>query len=256
MKIIELEQFMEDTLPRSLSCEWDNDGLMLSFDINREVNSVLLSLDVTEQSVDCAIELGVDAIITHHPFIFKGFKRLTDKDPRTRLAYKLISHNIAVLSYHTRLDAVDGGVNDIICSEIKMTDIHPLGEGELSMSRIGDVENTRIEELAKVLKARFDCPSLLLAKSGSANEEVSRVCVLGGACDRSFIDAALSSCADLFVTGDASYNNILDANIDGMHMICLGHYCSENLILRWFENKLNSFNIKSFKFNCGYFQYL
>ena len=256
MKFFELEQYMEEQLPHALSCDWDNDGLMLSSDLNKEVGSVLLSLDVTEQAVDRAIELGVDAIITHHPFIFRGLKRLSDKDSRTRLAFKLISHNIAVFSYHTRLDTIDGGVNDIICAEIKMKDAHPLGQGELSMLRLGYVEKTSIEEFAKILKERFDCPSLLLAKSNSASDQVSRVCVIGGACDKTFIDAAISAGADVLITGDASYNNILDANLDGMHMICLGHYSSENLVLRWFEERLASLNIKTHKFDCGYFKYL
>ncbi|MBQ2862822.1 MAG: Nif3-like dinuclear metal center hexameric protein, partial [Clostridia bacterium] len=147
-------------------------------------------------------------------------------------------------------------VNDIMCSEIKMTDAQHLGEGELSMSRIGCIEKIRIEEFAKEIKSRFDCQSMLLAKADSASREVSRVCVLGGACDRSFIDAAISSGADVLVTGDASYNNILDANLEGMHMICLGHYSSENIVLRWFDEKLSSLDITTYKFDCGYFEYL
>ena len=57
--------------PEELRCEWDNDGIMVCPDSNAEVKKVLISLDVTEEIVDYAINQGFDLIISHHPLIFR-----------------------------------------------------------------------------------------------------------------------------------------------------------------------------------------
>ena len=62
MKVKELYDKLCEHIPRELSEAWDNDGLMCSADITNEVNNVLISLDVTEEIVDYAIERNFD----HH----------------------------------------------------------------------------------------------------------------------------------------------------------------------------------------------
>ena len=46
----ELYDRLDDMIPKSLSCEWDNDGLMLSPDTGAEVRRVAVALDVTRPS--------------------------------------------------------------------------------------------------------------------------------------------------------------------------------------------------------------
>jgi len=88
-----------------LAYEWDNVGFQLG-DAEAEVKKILLTLDVTENSVKKAIKENVDLIISHHPFIFKPIKKITNP-----LYLKLIKNNVSVFCAHTNLDVVKKGVN-------------------------------------------------------------------------------------------------------------------------------------------------
>ena len=256
MNTLELEKYFDELIPTMLSCDWDNDGLMCSSDSKKEVKSALLTLDVTENAVEKAIELGVDAIFTHHPFVFKGMKSVTDKNARARLLISLLYHGISVFSYHTRLDTVGGGVNDILADRIGLKNVVPLGDGELSMARVGDMDSIPFDLFADNVKSKLKCPSLILARSQTGNVWVKRAAVLGGSCNMDFIKGAIATGADVLVTGDASYNALIDANIDGLHVLCAGHYSSENPVLKYFENKLDDLGIRTYTYECGYFEYI
>ena len=80
MKIQEFYQFLEMRIPSSLSCEWDNDGLMCCADTNREVKRVLIALDITAAVVEEAIAGGYDVILSHHPLIFRPLRALAPTD--------------------------------------------------------------------------------------------------------------------------------------------------------------------------------
>ena len=108
MKTRELYNKLEERIPRSLSCQWDNDGLMCCPDGNKEVKRVLIALDVTGAVVDYAKNNGYDVIISHHPFIFNGLKSVDDEGYISAKLISLIKSDIAVISFHTRLDAVEG----------------------------------------------------------------------------------------------------------------------------------------------------
>ncbi len=254
-KVFELEEYFEAKLSKSLSCEWDNDGLMLCANSNAEVKKAFLTLDITDTAVKKAIELGTDAIFTHHPFIFHPLSSLTDKNGRNKLIFKLLKNNISVFSYHTRLDKAEGGVNDILSALAGLKNIKALGEGEMSLGRIGDIEPCSAHAFALVLKNITRAELLMLAEAEGA-KRIERVAVLGGACDRDIVNVAIEKGADLLLTGDCSYNLLLDANLEGLSVICLGHYASENPVLSYFEAELNSLGIETFKFNSGYFKYL
>ena len=66
----ELYNYLDEVIPRSLSCSWDNDGLMLCPNPFEQVNKVLLALDATEEVAEYAVKNGFDVIVTHHPMIF------------------------------------------------------------------------------------------------------------------------------------------------------------------------------------------
>ena len=101
---------LNERIPRSLSYEWDNDGLMCCPDGEREVRRVLVALDATADVCDKAILEGYDVILTHHPFIFKGLRAIDDASAISAKAIALIKEGVSVMSFHTRLDALEGGV--------------------------------------------------------------------------------------------------------------------------------------------------
>ncbi|MBR4872828.1 MAG: Nif3-like dinuclear metal center hexameric protein, partial [Clostridia bacterium] len=131
MTVSELYRFLENKIPKSLSCEWDNDGLMCCPDPAREVKKVLFALDITEAVVEMAIEKGCDVILSHHPLVFRPVKALTTEGGVPRKLIRLVQNGISAMSFHTRLDAVCGGVNDILAATLGLENVSAFGpEGE------------------------------------------------------------------------------------------------------------------------------
>lgn len=63
----------------NLAASWDNVGLLLEPSEEKNINSILLTNDLTEDVTDEAIELNVDLIISYHPPIFSPLKSLSNK---------------------------------------------------------------------------------------------------------------------------------------------------------------------------------
>ena len=222
MTVYELYEKLNAKIPSSLSCEWDNDGLMCCPDGSREVHRALVCLDVTSATVDAAIDGKYDVIVSHHPFIFKGLKSLDESDFIPRKAMALIREGISVMSFHTRLDAVSGGVNDSLCALLGIKNAEPFGEG---IGRIGALdESTELVDFAKKIKSTLGAPAVSVA---DAKRVVSRVAVLGGS-GKDEIFSALSAGADTFVSGELGHHALTDAADLGINLIEAGHFYTED----------------------------
>ncbi|WP_077327017.1 Nif3-like dinuclear metal center hexameric protein [Virgibacillus siamensis] len=111
---------MESLAPAYLAYNWDNVGLQVGT-YNKNVQKVMVTLDVLESVVDEAVEKNIDVIIAHHPLLFKSVHQLNTDDTKGRILQKLIQHDISVFASHTNLDIAEGGVNDIMCDELGIT---------------------------------------------------------------------------------------------------------------------------------------
>ncbi len=235
MTVKQLYKILDEKIPASLSCEWDNDGLMLCPEPNREVKRVLLALDATGEVADAAIEGGFDVIVTHHPFIFKGLKSINDENYICEKAMKLIRVGVSVFSFHTRLDALEGGVNDVLALELGLENIESLG-GE-GIGRIGDLyEPLGVEEFAYRIKEWLDAPYVNVASCG---KECKRVAILGGSGDDD-ISVAIAAGADTFVSGELKYHSLTDAPEMGINLIEAGHFYTEDPVLSALEQMIGS----------------
>ena len=94
MTLLELYQFLDRRYPRSLSCEWDNDGIMCCSDPDKSVKKVLLTLDVTGDAIDAAAWQGADLIISHHPMLFRPMKGLCPCTPEGEKLLRLLQKGI------------------------------------------------------------------------------------------------------------------------------------------------------------------
>ena len=102
---------LEDFAPLPLQESYDNAGLQVGL-TEAEVSGALLCLDVTEEVIREAMELGCNMIVSHHPLIFHGLKHLTDADVVQRCVRMAVQNDIAIYSAHTNLDAAVDGVGD------------------------------------------------------------------------------------------------------------------------------------------------
>ncbi|MFV0521060.1 MAG: Nif3-like dinuclear metal center hexameric protein [Mangrovibacterium sp.] len=117
MKIKDIVKHIEDLAPLHYQEDYDNAGLIVGA-LTDETESALICLDVTEEVLDEAIEYGHKLIIAHHPLIFSGLKKINGKNEIERCVINAIRHGIAIYAAHTNLDAVQGGVNTMICNKL------------------------------------------------------------------------------------------------------------------------------------------
>ena len=110
---------LHDLAPLSYAEDFDNVGLLVG-DKNKKITNVLVTLDTLETVVDEAIEKDCNLIVSFHPIIFKGLKKLTGKNYVERVVIKAIQNNIAIFAIHTALDNALNGVNSIICDHLKL----------------------------------------------------------------------------------------------------------------------------------------
>jgi len=228
MTVKELYQYLDRILPRTLSCPWDNDGMMCCPSPERAVRRVLISLDVTDEVIDRAIEGQYDVILTHHPMIFKPLPCVEPSVLAAARAIRLIRAGVAVMSFHTRLDAVSGGVNDTLAELLGLCEVTPFGcEGE-AIGRIGSLDApVPLAAFAKRVKTVLSAPAVTYA---DAHRPVKRVAVLGGS-GKDDVAAAIAAGADTYLSGELGHHALTDAPDMGINLIEAGHFYTEYPIL-------------------------
>ena len=250
MTFYELYNKLSILYPLNLRCEWDNDGIMCATNLNAQVKKVLISLDITMEVVDYAIENEFDTIISHHPLVFRSQKGLTPENYTQRKLIKLVKNNINVMSFHTRLDAVSGGVNDVLSSALNLLNVH--SDNVEPIGRIGELQvELPLSTFVENVKSATQSPLILY----SGNNLVKKIYIVGGD-GKDLIENAIACGADTLLTGRATYNTMIDASDMGLNIIEAGHFFTENLVCNKIKNDVlsydkniqadifNSFNIK------------
>lgn len=228
MTIRELYAALDARIPRSLSCDWDNDGLAVCPDPNTPVTGVLVALDPTEDAVNAAREKGYNVLLTHHPLLFRGVKEVSGGSTVSRKVIALLTSGVSAMAFHTRLDTVDGGVNDTLAVCLGLTDVSSFGDDNnaagKAMGRIGSLPTPMsMADFAALVKERLNTPAVTYADSGKV---ISRVAVLGGGGDEDAGEALLAG-ADVYVTGELKYHQLCDIPYEGMSLVAAGHFHTE-----------------------------
>ena len=231
MKAIELVRPIEEMAPLFEQEKWDNCGFSVGDPLG-EVSKALVALDCTEDVVDEAIEIGVDIIITHHPLIFGGVKKISPQNHLGRIIYKAVQHNIAIYAAHTNMDKAAGGVSSIMADKLHMQERETLTPDNFGI--VGTLpQSMEAEEFVKFVKMAFGAGYVRTSKP--LGGKISRVAVCGGS-GKSFIGSAMEKGAQVYVTGDISYHEFYAE--EGFMLIDIGHYSSEYGIVDVFANIL------------------
>jgi dinuclear metal center YbgI/SA1388 family protein len=155
MKVKDIGTVIDRIIPLKLAQGWDNVGLLIGSS-QKNVKNILLTIDVTKDVVAEAKRLRTDLIVSYHPVIWDGLKKITAEGP-TNAVYELIRSDIAVFSIHTALDTVVGGVNDGLAEILGIEDGKPLGD--YVDNPVGDnyklIVFVPVKSLAKVSNAIF-----------------------------------------------------------------------------------------------------
>jgi len=155
MKIKAIAEQIEKIVPLKLAQDWDNVGLLIG-DAQKNVKNILLTIDISGEVLVEAKRLKTDLIVSYHPIIWDGLKKIT-ADGSSSVVYELLRSGIAVFSIHTALDAAKGGVNDGLAEIVGIVDALPLGD--YVANEAGDnyklVVFIPVKSTAKVTKAIF-----------------------------------------------------------------------------------------------------
>lgn len=231
MTVKQLYDHISDRVPTSLSCEWDNDGLMLSPDSSRPVRRVLCTLDVTDEAVDYAQENGFDLILSHHPLIFRPLRAVNGEDHVSRKVLRLLAAGISVISLHTRADAVLDGVNDRLADMLGLERVTLFGEAGEMLGRLGYLpEPMSLPDFCRMVKELLGAPTVLAADAG---REVLCVALCGGE-GKDYIRAACEAGADTYLSGRLGYHPMTDGPEMGINLVEAGHYYTETHITGFF----------------------
>ena len=253
MKLWEIMGELHTLFNPRVAEDWDNVGLLIG-DNTREVNKVLFCLDVTENAVKKAINNNVDLIISHHPVIFSGLKRITNETSHGRKLLKLMENKIAVYSIHTNADFAINGLNDfimdkfnldgekIIVNEHRFEDYNPIKNkmehvhGGLARIKILNKE-MRLEDLIEKIKDALGISYVRYV--GDKNAYVKKIGLVTGGGSSFMYDIADK--IDVFLTGDLRYHESLDALEEGRILVDVGHLESEYLFVDMMEKEMRKF---------------
>src|SRR3954452_23075525 len=90
-----------DTLyPPGWAEEWDAVGLVCG-DPASTVERIQFAVDPTDATVDEAISVGAQLLITHHPLLLRGVHTVAASTPKGRLIHRLIAEGVGLLVAHT-----------------------------------------------------------------------------------------------------------------------------------------------------------
>ncbi len=154
----DLIAYLEQLAPLNLAEDWDNVGLMVG-SRQQPIQKVLCALDVNPEVVEEAIECGAQCIITHHPFLFSGLKRIDLDTEKGKLIERLLSHSISVYSLHTNFDSAPGGLNDFLCKQLELKNCQVL-EGnhkEAFYKGVVYVPTSHYEKVREVIITHNSC---------------------------------------------------------------------------------------------------
>lgn len=248
MKANKIIEIIESFCPERLAYSWDNVGLLCGDD-EKEVKKIFVTLDTNLNTVKEAAENEADMIASHHPILLDGIKRIDYSTATGQMLKILIENNITLFAAHTNMDTASGGINDRLAKMFNLTDVKILdqhtNDSSAGLGRFGKLpKNMTFGEFAKKCKDILNTPFLRI--SGNTNNIISTVAVASGSCSE-IIPLAYEKGADVIITGDMKYHNMIDMTDLGICVIDAGHYPTEICVMDIFEDILKDTGVEIIK---------
>lgn len=227
MKIKEIVCALERFAPLPLQESYDNAGLQVGL-TEAEASGALLCLDVTEEVIQEAVDMGCNLIVAHHPLLFRGVKRVSDATQVERCLRMAVKNDICIYAAHTNLDNAEDGVNYKMAEKLGLMDVVPLeGGGVLGYLMAEEDSLAFLQRVKDVFRVESLQHNELLRRP------IQSVALCGGA--GSFaLDAAIEQEADVFLTGEMGYHQFF-GHEQQIQIGVTGHFQSEQFTTEIFQ---------------------
>ncbi len=237
---------LTELAPLNLALDDDNVGLLIGRD-GTEVSGIYIALDITAEVVTAAKKSGANLLISHHPFVRTNIRPAvlngtSHMQPQQELMLNIIENKMSLISMHTNLDAVTGGVNDVLASLLGITgavSFEPEGIGRVGFLR----QTLELSDFASRSKTLLGSG---VVKYHDAGRAVKHVAVGGGSCG-DYLEYAKNVGFDTFVTSDVKHHQFILAKQLGVNLLDCGHYATENpamaVVYEYLANNFPEVNI-------------
>ena len=242
VKIKEIIAALEQFAPLPLQESYDNAGLQCGL-TEAEVSGALLCLDVTEDVLREAVDLGCNLVVSHHPLLFHALRQVTDITQVQRCIRLAVQNEITIYAAHTNLDNAEDGVNFKMAEKLGLFDVQllspktvmlPGGRNVKSGSGVIGYLPQGEDSLAFLQRVKQAFGVEALQHNQLLERPVQSVAICGGAGDF-MLDEALRAEADAFLTGEMHYH-LWFGHEQEIQIAVLGHYESEQFTREIFRS--------------------
>jgi len=221
MTLHSIKDILNQIAPLDIQDDWDNSGMQVCTG-HKDIKKILIALEINNAVIDEAIAIKADMILTHHPLLFEGVKKICPCSPCGEYIIKLVKNDIAVYASHTPFDKIKDGNNEYFLKELGLKGIKKIND----YVRVGSLERTiTLSSFAKKV-AKFSSCEGMIRVVGEPNKKIKKVGICTGAGADMYKDAKDAG-ADVFITGDIKHHLAQNAKDEGMCLIDALHYGTE-----------------------------
>ena len=233
MNVRDLINHINTFAPFDTAEEWDNSGLMVG-SYKSEVKRVGICLDAVQKAVAEADIQGCEVLLCHHPLIFRGLKNVNLDSETGKTIKEAIKRDITILSAHTNWDKAEKGVNATLAALLGISKVEALGEFGVH----GKVIKSNLESFISKVKSSWGL-SRLDIYSEVTPTKILRVAICGGS-GAEFWHDALRVSADIYLTADMKYHELIDATKAGLTIGLADHGEMERASLPELANNIRA----------------
>ena len=200
-------------------------------------------------SVEEAVKLGADTIVTHHPAIYAPLKSLS-VEGEGEAVLLAIKNGINVISMHLNLDLADRGIDYYLSRAFSTGEIEILDYLDDSHGYGRKVAyNGTVEEVVNKAKEVLDTDKILSYGEGKISS-IATFCGSGASIALDLIRKGQD--IDLIITSDVAHHELLEFLEKGKKVLIIPHYSSEgygfNKFYAWVKENAKS-DIKAYYFD-------
>ena len=223
--LAEIIDVIERRYDPASAADWDRVGLVLG-DPSAKIKRVLFAIDPVLATVDQAIAIRAELMLTHHPLFLRPVHGVAATTWKGALAHRLIKNDCALYTAHTNADIATPGVNDALADALGVATTGSLMESGLG--RIGRIpEPLKLRDFAAKIRACLPIGAAGIRVAGNPERLIETVAICGGAGDDLF-DEVRASGVDVYLTSDLRHHPITEALEAGAPvLIDAGHFATE-----------------------------